>query len=270
MLAIATTDDEIDALTPHLERVGARLVEVLATGETRRVAIARLDDDTRAAAAAASLRDAGLLAASRPSGGSLLAAWHRDNRAAVFGDHLAVCRAWSEENRAGLPPHIELGPGGFGNGHHPTTALIINELIDRVRGGEDVLDVGCGSGVLGLCALHLGADQLVGVDLEQASVDATRNNGTLNGYGGRVAAHGSSPSELARSFDIVLANIAREGIVALATELVAATGPGGWLAVSGITPWQCDQVAGFLEPLVDIDRRSMGDWAVLVLRNAGA
>ena len=67
------------------------------------------------------------------------------------------------------------------------------------------------------------------------------------------------------SFDVVVANIARAGIVELASELVAHVSPDGWLAVGGISPSQCDQVAGFLLPLTEVGRRASGEWATLVL-----
>ena len=70
---------------------------------------------------------------------------------------VAISVAWSEHERPNLPVTVELGHGGFGNGGHPTTRLVVEELIGRIAGGERVLDVGAGSGVLGLVALGLGA-----------------------------------------------------------------------------------------------------------------
>jgi len=67
------------------------------------------------------------------------------------------------------------------------------------------------------------------------------------------------------SFDVVVANIARAGIVELAPELVSHLSPDGWLAVGGISPSQCSQVAGFLRPLAEVGRRASGEWATLVL-----
>ena len=73
-------------------------------------------------------------------------------------------------------------------------------------------------------------------------------------------------SDIEGTFDVVVANIARAGIVELAPELVAHVSPDGWLAVGGISPSQCDQVAGFLGPLAEVRlRRTSGEWATLVL-----
>ena len=71
--------------------------------------------------------------------------------------------------------------------------------------------------------------------------------------------------DIGGTFDVVLANVARAGIVELAPELVSHVSPDGWLAVSGISPSQCSQVAGFLGPLAEVERRTSGEWSTLVL-----
>ena len=265
MIAVATIQDEVARVWARLLQLGLTPTQVVAPGESRRVVLASTVDDRSATPVAMSLRDEGEMAVTRPDGGAALRAWFRDTRPVTIGDRLSVCLAWSEHDRADLPAVIELGTGGFGSGHHPTTVLIIEEMIRRVGGGERVLDVGCGSGILGLCALGLGAREVVATDLKAEAVDATRHNAELNGMGARVVATLVPPVDLARTFEVVVANIARAGIVELAPDLVARVAADGWLAVSGITPSQCDQVAGFLRPLVEIERWTAGDWSVLVL-----
>ena len=71
--------------------------------------------------------------------------------------------------------------------------------------------------------------------------------------------------EIEGNFDVVVANISRAGIVELAPELVSRVSPEGWLAVSGISPSQCSQAAGFLRPLAEVERRTSGEWSTLVL-----
>ena len=204
------------------------------------------------------------MAVSRPDGGAGLDRWLEETRPVVFGGRVSACVAWSEHDRGGLPGLIELGPGGFGNGRHPTTRQIIELLVQRIAGGERVLDVGCGSGVLGLCALKLGAASVVAVDIDPESVLAAQRNAAINGVSARMTATREPLAGIDGTFDVVVANIARGGIVELAPELIARLAPGGWLAAGGLSPSQCSQVAGFLRPLVEIERFISGDWATIV------
>ena len=265
MIVVATTEDELAGVCDRLRALGAGSIDVAAPGSNRRVVLARIHDAAGAAGLIASLRAEGVMAVARPVGGAGLRKWLRDTRPITFAGRITVCRAWSEQDRRGLAGLIELGPGGFGDGHHPTTAQIIEELAGRIAGGERVLDVGCGSGVLGLCALRLGAASAVAVDVDAEAVEAARRNAAINGMGARMEATLTPLSGIQGTFDVVLANIARAGIVELAPELVSRLLPDGWLAVGGISPSQCSQVAGFLRPLTEVGRGTAGEWATLVL-----
>ena len=265
MIAVATTDGELAGVCNRLRALGVHSVEVVAPGTVRRVVLAPVDDERSVAGLVLSLRDEGLMAVARPDREAPLRAWHRDTRPVTFDDRLSVCLAWSEHDRRDLPGLIEIGPGGFGSGHHPTTRQMIEALVSRIGGGERVLDVGCGSGILGLCALELGAAGVVAVDVKPEAVEAARRNARLNGLDGRLEATLAPLSRIDGPFDVVLANIARAGVVELASDLVSLLSPQGWLAVGGISPSQCSQVAGFLRPLTEAERRTSGEWSTLVL-----
>ena len=127
-----------------------------------------------------------------------------------------------------------------------------------------MLDLGCGSGVLGLAALGLGADRLVAVDLKPSAVEATRRNATLNGLAGRVDAELPPLEVVDGRFDVIVANVGRSVAVESAAALVQRLGPDGWLGVSGISPAQVDQVGAFLDPLVQVGRTDDGDWSAAV------
>jgi ribosomal protein L11 methyltransferase len=116
-----------------------------------------------------------------------------------------------------------------------------------------------------LCALELGAASVVAVDIEPEAIEATRRNAALNGMDSRIEASISSVAELDGRFDVVVANIGRAAIVELAPQLVRCVAPHGWLAVSGISPPQCSQVADFLRPLVELERHTSGEWSCVVL-----
>ena len=263
-IAVATTDDELSGVDDRLRALGASVIEVAAPSDTRRVVLVAVDEGG-ATGLVAALRAEGLMAVTRPDGGAALQKWLRDTAPVTFGKRLSVCRVWSEHDRGDLPGLVELGPGGFGDGRHPTTRLIIDELVERVAGGERVLDVGCGSGVLGLCALRLGAAAVVAVDIDARAVEAARLNARINGMSHRMEATSAPLGDIEGAFEAVVANIARAGIVELAPELSPRVSPHGWLVVGGISPSQCSQVAGFLRPLTEVARRTSGEWATLVL-----
>lgn len=265
MIVIATTEDAVAGVRARLASLGGGATQVIAPANGRRLVLASVDDEWAAERVVSRLRADGLVAVNRPDAGARLDGWREHTRPLTFRDRLSVCVAWSEHDRQDLPGLIELGLGGFGNGHHPTTGLLIDELLDRIKGGERVLDVGCGSGVLGFAALRLGAGELVAVDIDAASVEATRYNAALNGMAGLVQATQAPLAAIDGRFDVVLANVARAPTVELAPDLIRVLAPGGWLAVSGISPSQCDQIAGFLRPLVELDRRTLGDWSAIVL-----
>jgi ribosomal protein L11 methyltransferase len=268
IVVAATNAEHAAGVQDRLRALGAGGSRVVAPGGARRLVLAEADDETAAQRLAAALRNERVLAVVRPDGGARLDGWMRHTRPITFGERLSVCFAWSEHDRADLPGVIELGLGGFGNGEHPSTRLIVEELLGRIEGGERVLDVGCGSGVLSLCALRLGAARVVAVDRKAEAIAATRSNAALNGMDGRLEATDAPLGDIDGTFDVVLANIGRSGIVELAPALVSRVSPRGWLAVSGISPSQCSLVAGFLRPLVELERGTSDEWSVVVLGRA--
>jgi ribosomal protein L11 methyltransferase len=264
IVVVATAVDELAAVRSRLAECGVGAVQVAAPSPARRVVLATVHDDGEAERLAVLLRAEGWSAVTRSDDGARLEAWMRDTRPMTFGERLSVCFAWSEHDRAGLPGLIELGAGGFGSGQHPSTRLVIERLVERIAGGERVLDVGCGSGVLGLCALELGASSLVATDIKPAAIEATERNAALNGMEERVLATDAPLADLRGWFDVVVANVGRATLVELAPALVDRVAPSGWLATSGFSSSQCSLVAGFLRPLVEIERQALGEWSCLV------
>ena len=138
---------------------------------------------------------------------------------------------------------IIINPGiSFGTGHHETTWLCAKLLSDLELKGCSVIDYGCGSGVLAISALKLGAAFAWGVDIDPDAVTDSRDNAVLNGVDGNYRC--SLPEELPKTFqaDIVVANIFADALVGLSDELTRLTRPGGWLILSGILQSQINQV----------------------------
>jgi ribosomal protein L11 methyltransferase len=138
--------------------------------------------------------------------------------------------------------NVRLDPGiAFGTGSHPTTRLCLRWLERCVGPDSRVLDYGCGSGILTIAALKLGARAAVGVDVDPAAVAAARENAARNAVAARFA---PSEAPLApASFDLIVANILANPLITLAPMLAARCRPGGRLALAGILAPQADTVA---------------------------
>jgi ribosomal protein L11 methyltransferase len=136
--------------------------------------------------------------------------------------------------------NLKLDPGlAFGTGSHPTTRLCLRWLDEHLRGGEQLLDYGCGSGVLAIAAARLGAARVDGVDIDTQAVTAARDNAALN----EVAAHFCLPGELAPGqYDMVVANILTNPLKGMAPLLAGRVRAGGRLVLSGILAEQADEV----------------------------
>jgi len=140
--------------------------------------------------------------------------------------------------------NLLLDPGlAFGTGSHPSTRLCLAWLDENVRGGEDVLDYGCGSGILAIAALKLGAAHTVGIDIDPIAVVASRENALRNRCG---EAHAQFHTDIVLAdqpqADIVIANILAKPLIMLAPILSGAMKPAGRIALSGILEEQAEEV----------------------------
>ncbi len=142
--------------------------------------------------------------------------------------------------------NLELDPGlAFGTGSHPTTRLCLEWLEANVAPGCTLLDYGCGSGILGIAALKLGAGDVLGVDIDPAALTAAADNAARNGVAMRLA-HSGAP--LTETFDRVVANILTNPLMLLAPLLTSRLKPGGRLALSGVLETQAEQVIAAYAP----------------------
>jgi ribosomal protein L11 methyltransferase len=158
--------------------------------------------------------------------------------------------------------NLVLDPGmAFGTGSHPTTRLCLEWLEREVRGGERVLDYGCGSGILAIAAARLGAASVSGVDIDPQAVEAARANAERNGV---AASFFDSAEPVAGEYDLVVANILSNPLRVLAPAICAHVRRGGRLALSGILREQADEIIGIYArwlPLQVADVRE--DWVSL-------
>ncbi|UNK51011.1 50S ribosomal protein L11 methyltransferase [Lysobacter sp. S4-A87] len=160
---------------------------------------------------------------------------------------------------------VRLDPGlAFGSGTHPTTALCL-QWLDQLAGegalaGARVLDFGCGSGILALAALKLGAAEAIGVDNDPQALLATADNAERNGVGDHL--HAFMPDqEPVATYPVVVANILASALVALADTLAARVAPGGRIAMSGILAGQEDEVmARYAADFESLQAQRLEDW----------
>ncbi|WP_310448969.1 50S ribosomal protein L11 methyltransferase [Sulfuritalea sp.] len=144
--------------------------------------------------------------------------------------------------------NLILDPGlAFGTGSHPTTFLCLQWLTETLRGGETLLDYGCGSGILGIAAARLGAASVLGVDIDENALIAAGDNAANNDV---TIALRHSRDKLDERFDIVVANILTNPLCVLAPLLVGRIAPGGRIALSGVLASQADQVIAAYAPLI--------------------
>ena len=186
------------------------------------------------------------------------------------GRRLVIRPTWRDHRPEPDDVIVAMDPGmAFGTGLHPTTRLCLaglepladEGLLDRAR----VLDVGCGSGVLAIAAVLLGAASAVGLDIDPIAIEATEANAARNDLAGRVTARvGSVPSGEA-PLDVVLANLIAGVLVPLAPTLHDELRPGGTLLASGIFVDREGEVRGAFEAagLVIDARTAEGDWVAL-------
>ncbi|UOF15811.1 50S ribosomal protein L11 methyltransferase [Lysobacter capsici] len=160
---------------------------------------------------------------------------------------------------------VRLDPGlAFGSGTHPTTALCLGWLDGLADEGEldgrRVLDFGCGSGILALAALKLGAAHAVGVDNDPQALLATDDNAQRNGVAERIEVHLPQDEPLAQ-YPVVVANILASALIALADTLAARVAPGGRIALSGILAGQEDEVlARYAADFEQLRADRLEDW----------
>ncbi len=184
------------------------------------------------------------------------------------GERLWIVPTWHVAPDEGAV-NLVLDPGAaFGTGSHPTTRLVLGWLEREVRGGETVLDYGCGSGILAIAALRLGAARATGVDIDPLALEAARYNASANAVRLEVLA---AESTLAIDADITVANILANPLRMLAPLLAAHTRPAGRLALSGILAAQAPEVLAAYSPWFEMALAGAeGGWVCLAgTRRAG-
>jgi ribosomal protein L11 methyltransferase len=183
-----------------------------------------------------------------------------------FGAQLWVVPSWL------TPPepdaaNVILDPGmAFGTGTHATTAMCLEWLAAHPPRDLDVIDYGCGSGILAIAALKLGAAHALGTDTDPQALTVSRENAERNQVTGRLALCLPDALPADASADVVLANILAGPLIHLAPRLTALVRPGGKLVLSGLLANQADEVEAAYAAHFVLERRVHDGWAMLAGR----
>lgn len=181
-----------------------------------------------------------------------------------IANNLWICPTWHEPPE----PHatnIMLDPGvAFGTGTHPTTQLCLQALSEINLKDKTVIDYGCGSGILAIAALKLGAHKVIAVDIHEQALEATEQNASTNKLLDKIVI--CHPDKLTNEpVDVVVANILAEPLIILADKIVRLLNPNGQLILSGLLREQSDDVKKPYRTLELQDEKSMEEWACLRL-----
>jgi ribosomal protein L11 methyltransferase len=276
-VAVDVAADDADEAGARLFELGAQGVEerdatTLVRGATGQVTlVASFEDDDGAAEAIAALSPAWSPRLQHVVGDAWRDEWKKHFEPFQICEGIVIRPPWRAHEAAPGEQVIELEPGrAFGTGLHETTRLVAGVLSDRRTAlqGTRVLDVGCGSGVLALVALALGAETVRAIDVDPDAVAVTRENAERNRLASRVRTDETPVAAMGERYDTVLANIEAKTLVELAPALIDRVAPGGLLVLSGIlapaaAPAQVDDVQRAFAALERGAVRQLGEWVAL-------
>jgi ribosomal protein L11 methyltransferase len=255
-----------EAMSDALVEAGAQSVSIenLERSSPTLQAVIAIDADPKRLVLEAS-KIAGLAAAPRFSLSEVADEdWVRKTQAQFtpieIGARLWVGPSWHQPPAGRIAVRVDPGLA-FGTGTHPSTRLILNFLEKQIKGGERVLDYGCGSGILAIAAAKLGAARVDGVDVDPQAVETAIANARSNGIELRAGLPEALPCA---AYDIVVSNILAQPLIVLAPLLAARTARGGRIALTGILQSQAAEVAAAYVPWFNLESDAAHDGWTLV------
>ncbi|HGF5137580.1 TPA: 50S ribosomal protein L11 methyltransferase [Vibrio parahaemolyticus] len=179
--------------------------------------------------------------------------WMENFHPMKFGERLWICPSWREVPETDAV-NVMLDPGlAFGTGTHPTTALCLEWLESMDLSGKTVIDFGCGSGILAIAALKLGAEKVIGIDIDPQALLASKDNAERNGVADKLEVYLPQNQPEGLIADVVVANILAGPLRELAPIIKGLVKPNGALAMSGVLDTQAEDVASYYRDELHID-----------------
>ena len=195
--------------------------------------------------------------------------WKKYFTPTPVGKKLLIRPTWRDDFDAAGRVVLNIDPGlAFGTGSHETTRLCLETIEKYLKNGDEVLDVGCGSGILAVASLLLGAKSAVGVDIDEVAVRTARENAELNGVGGAfTAVHGDLTRKISGKYDLIVANIVADAIISLSKGIKEFMKPETVYIMSGIIDARGDEVAAAVsEDFELIERIKNNGWVCLAAK----
>lgn len=187
-----------------------------------------------------------------------------------FGERLWICPSWRDVPNPDAV-NVMLDPGlAFGTGTHPTTALCLQWLDGLDLVGKTVVDFGCGSGILGIAALKLGAARVIGIDIDPQAIQASHDNAERNGVAGQIELYLPADQPQGVEADVVVANILAGPLRELAPLIAGHGKPGSLMALSGVLESQAPELETIYGQWFDMDQTAVKEeWCRLSGRKHG-
>ena len=195
--------------------------------------------------------------------------WRKYFKPTPVGEKLLINPSWYEDTDPKGRIIINIDPGlAFGTGKHETTRLCMEALERYVEGGEEVLDVGCGSGILGIAAVLLGAKSAFGVDIDEMAVRTANENAVINHVSDRFSAiSGDLVDKVSGKYKIVVANIVADAIIALSASVSNFMTKDSVYIISGIIDTRAEEVKDAVQKNFEIiEEVTNGGWYCFTLR----
>ena len=195
--------------------------------------------------------------------------WKAFFKPTPVGERLFVRPIWIDDYDAGDRAVLNIEPGAaFGTGTHDTTRLCLETLDKIIKDGDTVLDIGCGSGILAIASILLGATEGFGVDIDELAVKTAKENGKMNGLDEPELKFvcGDLADKVTKQYDVVVANIVADIIILFSTQVRAFMKQGAKFIAAGIIDTRADEVVTALQSagLKLVERIEHGGWVCLV------
>lgn len=278
MFAVSCPEADVDVVADRLWGLGVAGIEERPAVPGRRLLRSSLGEDRndveeRLRSACRGLDDVEITFEELDE--SIGESWRNHVRAIDIDDGLRIVPNWLAEESDVLTVRIEPGTT-FGLGDHPTTRACLLALRRHLAPGDAVLDVGCGSGVLGVTSLVCGAGSAIGIDINPAVDAVTRFNADMNGVAAEWQVLVSDVDDALvenlltrrpQGYQIVVANILAPVLVAMAPHLKRLLAPEGTLVMSGVLTGRYDHVLSAVSDLRTLDCIDVDGWTAIVLRH---